>query len=446
MIFVFLFFLAGTAPLTSFGQDLDEPAAAETVEGENNSSESSEEADGEAAEDSASNEEAGAATEEAKAEPTGPTPIEVQWFRPTLQPGSKKNRKLVKLSGKVNKVARVYVGKKSIPTIVKKRVRKFPTKRAFKGANNPTKKGYGTTTDEYGFFELELELPSYPVQLPLKIYGQDKTRSNVVLKLYVDKDEQDVIDRDKVTPRLRRDKTLGLWLGVGANYLQYSQDTDISELEYSSFAAPSFFVKGEYTFNRQWALSIEASHTPGTAENDDNNAFVSLDEDYSWTIIDVNAHYFPRSWEQKKFLFGKYADYGLRFGFQHQLVPFIETAGTVGSLNAITIEQKGITYLTGGGFFKAYDNSNWVYELFMRLQIPVAGPSEFTVKPSFGFDGSVGAYYLYNANLRFGMFWYGQYQSLDFEGLEEEYFPPDEISGNQGLLFSNIEFRVGYEF
>ncbi|MEZ4871983.1 MAG: hypothetical protein R2827_07020 [Bdellovibrionales bacterium] len=378
-----------------------------------------------------------------------PAPLEIQWYRPSLKPGSKKGLKHLTLTGKVNKTARIYIGRKSIPTIVKSRVRKFPTKKAFVGANNPTKRGFGTTTDEYGEFELQLELPQYPVQLPLKVFATDKTKSTVVLKLYVQKEEQEVIDKDKITPRLRRDKKYGLWGGLGANYLNYSQTTDIeSELEYASFAAPSAYLGAKYNFNRQWAISLEATYTPGTVENDSDNAFVSLDETYSWTILDVNGHYYPRGWDQRKFLFGKYADYGIRFGVQHQLMPFIETAGVDPdtSKNAISIEQKAIDFLTAGFFLKAYDNSNWVYELYMRYQHPIVSPTEVTIAPKFAFDGSIGTYYLYNTNLRFGFFWYGQYQNYDFSDLDEEYIVSRPISGTQTLLFSNIEFRIGYEF
>jgi len=81
----------------------------------------------------------------------------------------------------------------------------------------------------------------------------------------------------------------------------------------------------------------------------------------------------------------------------------------------------------------------------MRYQYPISSGTNsndsFTVSPIFAFDGSLGTVYSFGENFRLGLFWYGQYHYYKFS-----YSGSTSFSGEQTLLYSNAELRLGFEF
>jgi len=133
--------------------------------------------------------------------------------------------------------------------------------------------------------------------------------------------------------------------------------------------------------------------------------------------------------------------YGLRLGIQQHKTPFI-------FLNADTdLNIKSNEVNTASlGVLAELNRRRWTYYWLMRYQHPLStkanGSDQFTLTPTFAFDGSLGASYNFTPQLKAGMFWYGQWHQYNFA------YSDGEVTnvGFQSLFYSNLDFRIGFDF
>lgn len=379
----------------------------------------------------------------ASAQESVAAPLHVKWYQPEVGESKRKNWVRVILSGTTTPGARALVSSKHIPVILpNKKIRRIKTKAALKS------KRY-STADNKGYFEIHLELPTYPVQLPLKVYpprGVKQPARSYQFNLIIEKQKVQLHNAKHLERSPAFQKKYGIWFGSGINYLAYTQQTqDIpSDLEFQTFKGPSAFAKGWIRLTDQMDLIATAKMSPGAAGS--SNSVQVANGDYNWLIFGLEGSYYPHSW---RFKLGKNTNsiLGFRVGLQHHIVPFIARTGT--SEQEAEITTNSMTMMTGGLIYTIAPEEKISYEIFMRYQYPLATGDIFSIDPKFAFDGSVGATYQLNNDWKLGVFWYGQWHEYSFTHTDK-YFQsqnePAEIQGDQSLFFSNIELRLGYEF
>lgn len=343
------------------------------------------------------------------------------------------NLQWVIISGKTTSGARIYINKKKIPYINEENKLKF-----IRRQKAMIKKGR-VIANKDGYFQLHLMLPRGGVQLPLTV-RKKKKRKKFQLNLIVKKQEVDIKDSDLLSesPELR-DK-YSIWLGLGANYLQFKENSlDQSiDLSFDSFKAPAFLLQGRIWLSDIWELEGAYKVSPGAVSSSSGITITS--NAYNWTILGGHATYFRENWRPN--FWGKMRSrFGVVFGLQQHTVPFIsQIASASGKLTT-----NSVTMLAAGGRALLQYGRQWSYEVFMRVQYPLSTGSVFTIASPFAFDGSVGfSYKLKSLPIETGLFWYGQYQKYSYTHLNA--FKAGEVSGDESLFFSVIELRAGYSF
>lgn len=235
------------------------------------------------------------------------------------------------------------------------------------------------------------------------------------------------------------------WFGMGENYVDYRQtNTDTStgqgrgSLNDQHLKGLSKYIEAGFVGLSNWGGIFTYKSTPGTF-SPTLPANHSIDRtDYTWTTTSIEGVLRKTS---PYSLFGSPILYGMRLGVQHHQVPFV-------FLNAdANLELKNNTMTTASaGVLAEWLRSRWTYSWLMRYQYPLTstadGSSQFSIAPTFGFDGSIGASYNFTRQLKGGIFWYGQWHQFGFQY-------SDGQVGNQGfqtLFYSNIDLRLGWDF
>lgn len=336
------------------------------------------------------------------------------------------------ISGRGEKGDVVRINKDKIPIVTKdKKIRII-------NRSDVVLNGHSIKMDKSGYFEFHLKLPHEKIQLPVTVKGEAGSEKFQLI-LTVRPGDVTVKDEDKLeqSPELRN--TYSIWLGVGYNYLNYSQDSVAQNIDvgYESFKGPTFLFQAAMWISDSWHLSTGYKTSPGSVTSSPTSTIVG--GDYNWTIASVHGTYFDDQWRPN--IFGKYKSrIGMIFGVQHHSVPFL--ARQVGGTG--TIKSNTVTMVVGGGKLLIDKGKDWAYEVFMRAQFPVATGDVFNINYRLAFDGSMGAYYNFRSGLRAGVFWYGQYHQYAFTSYDVTV--PGYISGNEALLFSTLEGRIGYSF
>ncbi|MBT4761362.1 MAG: hypothetical protein HOO06_06660 [Bdellovibrionaceae bacterium] len=372
--------------------------------------------------------------------------VTVEWYQPETGVTKAKKRTRVIISGKTFPNSKVYIPKKVIPIITKKKkIRYFKRSKAL-----VSKKISKSNAD--GYFEIHLNLPYAQVQLPIKIVPPKNKGKRVgkskkfTLNLKIKKGEEvKVASKGPLKTSPAFEKKHAVWLGSGFNFLQFSQkrtvtnDTSDSDLSFQTFKAPSIFLKGWWKFNQQWDAIFAYKSSPGSATSADG--IIVSNGSYTWDIIALESTYFPKSWYGNFLNMSSKA--GLRFGVQSHAVPFITYVSTVANVSrTYEIKKNNVTMLTLGGYW-LLESRKWGYEVFMRYQQALSVGSLFEIVPSIAFDGSLGAFYKFKNNWRVGSFWYGQYHKYDYTSTRID---SEDVNGEMSLFFSNLELRVGYTF
>ncbi|MCH2534292.1 MAG: hypothetical protein MK008_07625 [Bdellovibrionales bacterium] len=363
----------------------------------------------------------------------------VKWYQPKLGYTDSPSRTRVILSGKTEPNATVSISDKAIPIVINGKQKYFKKTYAFiKDKDNKTLSE--AKTDGEGFFTYTLDLPEGLALLPLKVSYQDQTEKDFQLNLQISFDKVDITNLGQLESSPLFKKDYALWLGVGATLLTYEQiSEDIPlEQEFESFKSPAFYFKYWMNLSTQWDFSIEYKNAPGVVE--DNETFTYAEKDYSWSFYGLDFQYNPSEWVRANPWGKTYMDLGIMLGVQYHQLPFITrlTASTA------EITQNNMYMLSLGGKLTFYTNDTWLYEIFVRRQLPLTTGSSFNATPTFTLDGSLGVSYKLSDNWRVGLFWYGQYQQHNYEKHKD--FSEGEVSGNQKFFFSNAEVRFGYEW
>ena len=221
-----------------------------------------------------------------------------------------------------------------------------------------------------------------------------------------------------------------IWFGTGYNYVNYQQTIPIGDISYEDFRGLSQFVEFGMAHRSGYGLLASFKNTPGDVAFEN----YPIDQNrYNWKTISLEV---LRSFNAPFRIYGMGLTYGARAGLQHHMVPFVhldasnkallrENTVTTGSLGALAeLRRKQIRFY-------------W----YMRYQMPVATPANFSVYPKLAFDGLVGLSYDLSPRWKVGGFWYGQWHQFDFS-----YRDDTSYSGFQSLFYSNMDLRIGYEF
>lgn len=356
-------------------------------------------------------------------------PVDATYRVPEYDP----NFSEVIISGRTKPSDRVWVNKESIPYVTKDK-KVLVLKRAEAAIGSLDLKA-----NKDGYFEFRLKLPHEKVQIPVRVKAKGKKSEGFQLQLTVRQGDVTVEDEDLLeqSPELR--KKFRVWLGVGYNYLSYSQDSVSHNIDvgYESFKGPTILAQFGYFLSDIWHLEASYKTSPGSVVSSATSQIIG--GEYNWTIASLHGTYYAPHWRPR--VFGKYKSrVGMIFGVQHHTVPFL--ARQVGGTG--TIKENAVTMVAGGGKLLIDKGKDWAFEVFMRAQFPVATGDVFDINYRMAFDGSLGTFYNFRNGLRAGVFWYGQYHQYSFTHYDVTV--PGYISGNEALLFSTLEGRIGYSF
>lgn len=357
--------------------------------------------------------------------------VSVDWYQPELGLSEKTTYSRVLLSGRTKPRTRVLIPSEEIVLITRKgQIRAIKTEKAFQAKE--------VIADERGIFELQLDLPTMTAQIPIEVNYPSGEKRLYQINLDVRKGDVKLTNANtKGSPYARR--KWGLWGGFGVNLLKYEQETSIpSSLEFQSIAGPSIYAKVFRSLSKEIAIQGTYNRSPGKTQS---SSTIKVNEgEYNWSFLTSEMTYFKNDWlyRYKKYL----TQVGVQGGIQYHIVPFITRSDPNDTTVASVITNEIIYAALGGTWLIHYDRY-WLFETFMRYQYPISSGDKFDVDPKFAFDGSVGIIYKWKPNWRAGVFWYGQWHSYDFNGHTDAFAT---VSGSQTLFFSNVEFRLGWEF
>lgn len=368
----------------------------------------------------------------------GKAKVRVDWYQPELGLSDKKNFANISLLGRTRPRTKVRIAGDFVVILTRKGdVRTMKVESVFNQQY--------ALADSRGIFEMTLSLPTMTAQIPVEVeYPTGETRKYQI-NLDVGKEDVKMTNANtKGSPYARR--TWGLWGGFGFNFLKYEQTTTIpSEVTFQSFAGPSIYAKVARSLTKEWAMQLTYNKSPGKTQS--SSAIQVTEGSYDWTFYTSEFTYFKQNWKSryKNYL----TQFGAQAGLQYHIVPFIIRSSTEDPTVA-SVETNTVLMAALGGTWLIHYDRYWLFETFVRYQHPLSSGSTFDITPKFAFDGSVGIIYKWKPDIRGGLFWYGQWHDYDFSGYNDKYLKANgdssAITGNQSLFFSNLEFRVGWEF
>lgn len=235
------------------------------------------------------------------------------------------------------------------------------------------------------------------------------------------------------------------WAGVGMNFTDYRQSLPNGDagatLTTHNTKGPSQYLETGYTGASGWGGVFTYKRTPGTIVFNDTTRVDN--PDYNWTTVSLEG--IMRRMGNFKIL-GRQALFGFRAGIQQHHIPFLVISSDPITGDGVA-SQKGNNMTTASlGVLAELNRKRWMYYWLMRYQFPLStsadGASQFTIKPTFAFDGSLGMSYNFTDQWKLGVFWYGQWHQFNFtyaDGVNNN-------SGFQSLFYSNVDARLGFEF
>lgn len=333
----------------------------------------------------------------------------------------------------------------------------------------PSKKLLKTSAyaNDSGMFKFNITLPYYKYQIPLIILppkDSNYKKTNFLLNLNVSKEKAQMLaykslsqkqitkenktreKKEKLTKEINNMKH-GAWFGIGNN-VTLTQQTSVlqDDNKIETFKIPTFLLKYDYRYNKLWKFNSSLNTAIGKINGLTGGQTLNSTAEYNWQILVLEAEYIPESYKYTHF--GSPAEVHFMFGIHHHVLPFYKRTASSQTQSVLTTND--ISHIIGGAKY-ILDIDTWVFEIFFRYHYPIRAGNIHTATQVFSLDGSVGTYMKYNANYRFGLFWYGQYHNYKFEH-NDEYIAANPgsisnpITGDLNALFSNIEFRIGYQW
>lgn len=227
-----------------------------------------------------------------------------------------------------------------------------------------------------------------------------------------------------------------IWAGVGANFYSVRQSiADTADVEYRNLEAPSTFLEAGFLSSKQYGVVGSFKRTPGDIQIEGQSI---ADSTFIWDTYSIEGLYaFP----MRNFIFGLPILWGARAGVQYHQFPFlyVETGRTV-------LKASNQLLMASLGAFAETQAKKLNYHWLLRYQHPLSASTAhgntFSVDPTMAFDGLLGVSYRIRSHWRTGLFWYGQLHDYKFT-----YGSQTRTSeGEQTLFFSNMEFRLGFDF
>ncbi len=234
------------------------------------------------------------------------------------------------------------------------------------------------------------------------------------------------------------------WAGVGMNFTDYRQSIPNGDegatLQTSNAKGPSQYLETGFTGEKGWGGVFTYKKTPGEIVFTDST--VVDNPAYVWTTVSMEG--IMRRMSNFK-LFNRQVLLGFRAGIQQHKFPFI-VIGTDGLGNGTATQKNNNMTAASLGVLAELNRKRWMYYWLMRYQFPLStsadGASQFEIKPTFAFDGSVGMSYNLTDQWKLGLFWYGQWHQFNFNYNDGT----NAASGFQSLFYSNIDARLGFDF
>ncbi len=226
------------------------------------------------------------------------------------------------------------------------------------------------------------------------------------------------------------------WAGSGSNRVITKQSVPGRGTadSFGNYFGSKYFEAG-YNGSTGWGGVVSYKSTPGKIETE--NAVID-ETAYTWSTVGVEG-------VRRNLMRIPYTNIpmvgGIRLGVQQHKTPFVFLDADA---NLKLKENKMST--ASFGLVSEVQRRKWTYYFLMRYQYPFAstaeGSSQFEIKPTFAFDGSIGTSYNITQRLKVGLFWYGQWHQYNFV-----YGDPDVTNvGFQSLFYTNLDLRIGFEF
>ena len=252
---------------------------------------------------------------------------------------------------------------------------------------------------------------------------------------------------EKVTQRVERVREevfeksgLWTWVGMGQNFVDYSQSNSSrgTTLNDQHVRGPSTYLEVGYVGKSGNGGVLSFTQTPGTIDPRLPDGVTIDTKTYTWTTVAAEGMMRKTS---PFSLFGTPIVYGLRLGLQQHRLPYVH----IDALANLYV-KRNISNNVSAGVLAEWSRRRWTYYWLMRYQYPLStsadGSSEFSMKPVVTFDGSVGTSYNFTRRLKAGVFWNGQWHQFNFVYSD----PEIRNSGFQSLFYSNLDFRLGWDF
>ncbi len=224
---------------------------------------------------------------------------------------------------------------------------------------------------------------------------------------------------------------LKIYLGVGVNYVAYDENLTEVSTNYRDLRGPATNVGVKMQATDEFGIEASYHRTPMKFENS-SVALTTLESD--WTSISLEGSYAKKTSKENELTFS--------LGTQiHQMpLAMFELMSHQPQLRDIQLLN-----LSVGVRDTFYLNKRTRASLLGRFQQPLllsARTGSMKADSAFMFDGSVGLEKRAFEKVWFGLFWYGQYQRLNFSYRDSVI----QTAGTQSALFSDLELRFTFEF
>lgn len=381
--------------------------------------------------------------------------LDIRMFRPEFSMKKQQDRQGIVISGQVEQEIEIVYVNDSL-----KRLNEATS--AYEGMPLPAANAIGlpAKTNRNGIFSFEVFLPRGKYKIDFQFSDpKDQRRTKIMTvdfsqggnQLDIVFDESSVFEPNRPAGTGQNSKTQVVKLkaiknyysfGLGANYLLYTKtNADIPlDARFGSFEIPSGRFEYHKEINSNWGLDASLLLAPGKTKSGER---IDIDNgQYLWTILGGEAKYTRPEWVYKYGTVGE-LHYGILAGAQFHMLPYLKSATSENTSQ--TMDSNTMGALSTGMYANFLTSEAWEFQSLARFHYFGFVGNKFTMKEQFSFDGSFGAVHKpKGSKWAYGGFWYGQYMTGVIN--EKDAFIQGSINSKIGLLYSNFEFRMFYQF